>query len=108
MTCLEVSPTENSAYVGSKEGKVYKVDFTAIRESDSDFGMGLDEKEEKESAFCFIGHTQSITSVKGSYDFTKIVTTSSDNSIIVWDESTCQKLNVLNVHKGKLLSFLKD
>lgn len=100
LTCLEVTPTENTAYVGSKDGKIYKINFASLKESDSDFGMNLEDKEDNEDVYCFIGHKESITSVKGSFDFTKVVSTSTDQSIIVWDESTCQKLSILTIHKG--------
>lgn len=100
LTCMTVAPTETSVYVGAKDGNIFKVNFVDIKEHDSDFRMNLeDNNETNERSYCYAGHNQPITSVRLTLDCTKLISTSQDGSVITWDESTCQKLCVINPHK---------
>eukprot|EP00727_Mastigamoeba_balamuthi_P013020 m51a1_g8340 hypothetical protein (871) ;mRNA; r:9862-16768 len=102
LAAVAVDPAERFVVVGGGDGRVYRVDLSAIPPpapgESADMAPELDQ--------LYVGHTQAVTSVAVNADGTRIVSGSADGTVIVWDTVSRQPLVTFTQHKGPVTSVL--
>ncbi|KAK4014999.1 WD repeat-containing protein 18 [Daphnia magna] len=92
---VAVDHAEESCYVGSQEGKIYRIDLL-------DPPRGVEQMvDETASRKMFVGHEKAVTCLSVSMDGCHLLSGSDDESARVWDMASGQCVRIL-AHRGPL------
>lgn len=121
LNCLAISPSEDYVYLGSQDSFIYKIYLWGINQKESDWNQNEssllnshflrewdqenshDSKTISKESNIYRGHTMSITKISISQDGSRIVSSSLDGYIIVWDEATFQPIHKIQAFKNPLV-----
>lgn len=112
LTAIQVDACEQFAYVGTVDGSIYQVDLYQKVESrrmmtalvDAHDGADAIKSVDATNSHLFKGHLQAVTKLCLSFDSNTLVSSSEDESCIVWDTSSRQALRSYNNHKAPVSS----